>query len=435
MDEGIATFCRQEARAAIIGGVMPVVALAILLSAQASAGDVWRVGDLLVATNNGQYKFVRVTGSGGSATFQVVDTLNDGTSNFTAGCSFDSDLRPHAVGFARSHAPRLLERYQMNDIGVPHPVIVSTDTSSAGLAGLTGKSIALDAQGSIYVAHSAGTGEIDQYIPPAPGAPLVNGKLGFAPGTQFPVGANVDVAGSEWLDVTSVAAATPSQLNPYVGYTNSIYYTSAGPNIYLLSFLTNPSNSPLPTSPGTIQKLTINLLKFNPPKGFAYHGIKILADASGNPTGLVVAAGPKVVLFSVSGTTATLSTVYDYSKSSKNTNWESVSLEPNGGFWVTDRGNQNLAHFPVMFSAAGTFITAVPDTTLAVGTMIGTPSGICVDGSFSPGQPKLQPALTATLTPTTPPGPRWLRPSMCGAAANLSSSRKRIPTCCLRRSA
>jgi hypothetical protein len=57
-------------------------------------------------------------------------------------------------------------------------------------------------------------------------------------------------------------------------------------------------------------------------------------------------------------------------------------------------------HFPIVFSSNPTkFITAAPDTTLTLAT---TPFGVCVDGSFSPGQPKLQNVGTTTLTTATP---------------------------------
>jgi hypothetical protein len=369
------------------------------IAVNAQAADIFRVGDLLVAKNGGQYQFIRVTGSGAGATFRVIDTLNDGSPNNTAGCTFTPMFRPVTVSYAGGVAPSSVQRYQVSDVGTPHPVVVNTDTSVNG--GLSGKSVAMDAQGSVYVGHSAGNGEIDQYIQPGPGATQTSGFLSFNVGARFSVGANVDVAGSEWLDITSIAASAPNAGTPYVGYNNDLYYTSAGPNIFLLTFATNPSNSPIPSS-YNIQKILINLLNFNAPAGFAYHGIKILTDATGNPTGLIVAAGPKIVLFTLSPTgNATLSTVYDYSKKAKNApNWQSVALDTGTGFWATDQGNKGLAHFPIVFSSNPTkFITAGPDTALTLAT---TPFGVCVDGSFSPGQPKLQNVGTTTLTTATP---------------------------------
>jgi len=391
--------CTQTRR--VVSTVLLVLSL-LGIAGTAQAADVLRVGDLLVAKNGGQYQFIRVTGSGPGATFQVIDTLSDGSGNNTAGCTFTPMFRPVTVSYAAGVAPSSIERYQVNDVGTPHPVIVKTDTSANG--GVSGKSVAMDAQSSVYVGHSAGNGEIDQYIQPGPGASQTNGFLSFTPGARFSVGANVDVAGSEWLDITSIAATAPTAEMPYVGYNNDLYYTSAGPNIFLLTFATNPSNSqPLPPPSPNIQKLSINLLNFKVPAGFAYHGIKILTDANGNPTGLIVAAGPKLVLFTLSPiSSATLSTVYDYSKHVKNTpNWQSVAVDTAGtGFWATDQGNNNLAHFPIVFSGNPTkFISAVQDTTLALAT---TPFGVCIDGGFGPGQPKLQNVGTTTLTTATP---------------------------------
>jgi hypothetical protein len=392
------TTCTQACTAVRWTTVM--VMLVIGLALNSLAADVFRVGDLLVAQNNGQYQFIRVTGSGNTATFQVIDNLSDLTGNNTAGCTFTPMFRPVTVSYATGVAPSAIERYQVSDVGTAHPVIVSSDTSSTG--GLSGKSVAMDAQSSIYLAHSAGTGEIDQYIQPGPAATQTGGALSFGLGARFPIGANVDTAGSEWLDVTSIAATEPTVGMPYVGYNNDLYYTSAGLNVYLLTFTTNPQNSPPPSS-FNIQKLSINLLNFKIPAGFAYHGVKILSDASGNPTALIVAAGPKLVLLSLSSSTgATLSTVYDYSKKAKNaSNWQSVAVDTAGtGFWATDQGNKNLAHFPIVFSGnPNKFITSSPDTTLTLAT---TPFGVCMDGSFSPGQPKRQNVGTATLTTTAP---------------------------------
>jgi hypothetical protein len=388
--------CTQT-RSAVWMMILVLSLSGIVVNAQAA--DIFRVGDLLVSKNGGKYDFIRVTGSGPGATFQVIDTLDDGSGNNTAGCTFTPMFRPVTVSYGANVAPSSTERYQTSDVGTPHPVVVNTDTSVNG--GLSGKSVAMDAQSSIYVGHSAGNGEIDQYIQPGPGATQTNGFLSFNPRARFSVGANVDVAGSEWLDITSIAASAPTAGTPYVGYTNALYYTSGGPNIFLLTFATNPSNSQPPSSPN-IQKLVINLLNFNAPAGFAYHGIKILTDANSNPTGLIVAAGPKIVLFTLSPTgNATLSTVYDYSKKAKNApNWQSVALDTGTGFWATDQGNKGLAHFPIVFSSNPTkFITAGPDTTLTLAT---TPFGVCVDGSFGPGQPKLQNVGTTTLTTATP---------------------------------
>lgn len=391
-------YARTQSYPIALMGLLVLSFLGVTVSARAA--DVVRVGDLLVAKNGGQYQFIRVTGSGSGASFQVIDTLSDGSANKTAGCAFTPMFRPVTVSYGAGVAPSSIERYQSSDVGTPHPVVVSTDTSANG--GLSGKSVAMDAQSSIYVGHSTGNGEIDQYIQPGPGAAKTNGFLSFGLGARFSVGANVDVAGSEWLDVTSIAANAPTVGTPYVGYHNDLYYTSAGPNIYLLTFDTNPSNSPVPSS-FNIQKLSINLLNFKVPAGFAYHGIKILTDVNGNPTGLIVAAGPNVVLFTLSPAgNATLSTVYSYSKHVKNTpNWQSLAVDTVGtGFWAADQGNNNLAHFPIVFSGnPSKFITATPDTVLALST---TPFGVCVDGSFSPGQPKLQNVGTTTLTTTTP---------------------------------
>jgi len=389
---------------AVIGGVMPVVALSILLSARAGAQlDVSKVGDVFVAINNGKYQILRVTGSGSNASFQVVDTLNDSTGNTTAGCAFTPTFRPITTSFAAGVAPSLVERYRISNIGTTHTVVVSTDTSANG--GFSGKSVALDAQSSIYVGHSGGTGEIDQYIQPGPRAtkPGTSNFLTFTAGTKFLLNGNVDVAGSEWLDVTSVANGTPNgnglPASAYIGYSNDLYYTSGGLNIYLLAFVTSPSNSPLPPAT-TPSKLSINLLNFNPPNSFAYHGIKILADASGNPTGLIVAGGAKIVQFTLTSvSTAVLTTVYD-NKGGAAPNWQSVSLDTAGtGFWATDQANSKLAHFTIVTGGnPSKFITATPDTTLSLSA---TPSGVCVNGSFSPGQPKRRQPTPATVTLTT----------------------------------
>jgi len=391
---------RSKQPQANCGAWVTIVVFVLGMALNSQAADVFRVGDMLVAQNNGKYQLIRVVGSGNNATFQIIDTLTDASTNNTAGCAITPMFRPITVSYGTGVPPSTLERYQLSDVGTPHPVIVKTDTS--GLGGLAGKSVAMDAQSSIYLGHSMGTGEIDQYIQPGPGSTQTGGFLNFNLGTQFLLGANVDVAGSEWLDVTSIAVSTPTASTPYVGYNNDLYYTSGGLNIFLLTFVTNPSNTPPPVS-YNIQKLNINLLNFKLPAGFAYHGIKILADTNGNPTALIVAAGPKLVLYRLSAPgVATLSTVYDYSKKPKNTsNWQSVAVDTLGtGFWATDQANNDISHFPIVFSNnENKYITANSDTNL---TLASTPFGMCINGSFSPGQPKLQNVGTTTLTTAAP---------------------------------
>src|SRR5215467_7199803 len=142
--------CTQPFPAVWVATIIFIAGIAM----NSQAADVFRVGDVLVAQNNGQYQFIRVTGSGNKATFQIIDTLSDGTANNTAGCTFSPMFRPVAVSYAAGVAPSTIERYQVSDVGTAHPVVVSNDTSGTG--GFSGKSVAMDAQSSIYVGHSAG---------------------------------------------------------------------------------------------------------------------------------------------------------------------------------------------------------------------------------------------------------------------------------------
>src|SRR5262245_17806272 len=141
-----------------------LVALMAGFAIEAQGADVFRVGDILVGQNNGSYQFIRVTGSGSRATFNVLDSLSDGSANNTAGCTFSPMFRPITVSYTSGVAPSNLQRYQLSDVGTPHSVIVQSDTSGGG--GLSGKSVAMDAQSSVYIGHSGGDGEIDQYIQP-----------------------------------------------------------------------------------------------------------------------------------------------------------------------------------------------------------------------------------------------------------------------------
>src|SRR5215467_4889799 len=153
---------RTGGRSLVAGSLLILVSFMMGFSINAQGADVFRVGDILVGQNSGSYQFIRVTGSGSRATFNVLDTLSDGTANNTAGCTFSPMFRPVAVSYASGVAPSNLQRYQLSDVGTPHPVIVQSDTSGSG--GLAGKSVAMDAQSSVYIGHSGGDGEIDQYI-------------------------------------------------------------------------------------------------------------------------------------------------------------------------------------------------------------------------------------------------------------------------------
>lgn len=388
----------------LMGSFVRIMVVLFALGVCSEAGDVWRAGDVLVGINGGQFQILRPNGTGKSS-FTIVDTLTDSTSNSTAGCALDSTWRPHLTSFGTTSS--LLERVQIGDIGTSHPIVANVDTSTSG--GLGGKVVALDAQGFLYVGHSGGNGMINVYSPPAVGQKFSGVPLPFRPVTTIqPPQSNV----SEGLDISSVAQTTPNQANEHPNYTNYLYFTS-GLNIFVATFNLsfNPGLNTYQLTTPTIQLVTINYNGFNLPPGFAYHGIRIVADANNNPTSLVAAAGAKIVQLTLDTvSSAHLSVVYD--STGKKANWQVLTLDPCAGvagcttyaplgssFWAGDQANNRLVHFTMPTIPPSGFVTQGLDFFYGLST---TPNGVCEVGGIGAAQPRPN-AQTVTLL-NTPAG-------------------------------
>ena len=294
-----------------------VKAPAIPMGVSSVTSTTWNTGDVFVAVSGGCYKVYDNTGVFKE---QICDGL--GGLGITTGCAFN---------------PALTKLYTTNWLNAkvvvydntnPHAILNTIDAGVNSSGGLS-ESVVFASDGSFYVGHALGNGDIQKY----------NATDIYV--TSYDVA--TESAGSDWIDLSSDQA--------------TMFYTSEGVNVKRFNVSTNTQLADFGNTGG--QSFALRLL---PP-----------GDGTG---GLLVANTTSIKRLNGSG-----NVVQIYDATGENF-WFALNLDPNGtSFWSADNVTSNFYKFNIATGA----IEVGPINT---GTGSSTVFGLCVKGEITGGVPR-----------------------------------------------
>jgi hypothetical protein len=296
------------------------VALGLVRTAQpVQAATTWNVGDVFAGVGGGAYNVYDNNGV-------FKETINQGLSGFTTGCSFNPDLtKLYTTNFTNTKV------VVFNDPS-PHSVVQTINTITPG-ASASSESIVFAADGQFYVGHADGDRDVKRYNP--------SGVFQQA----YNVATEVGGRGSDWIDLAADQT--------------TLFYTSEGRRI--LRYNVSGAGTQLPdfaTLPGTVEMNRAFALRILPP-----------GDGSG---GLMVADTSNIKRLNGVGVVAQ---TYDALGEDA---WFSLSLDPNGtSFWAGDQVTNNFYRFNI---ATG----AVEVGPIQSG---GSLFGLCLKGEITAAEP------------------------------------------------
>lgn len=331
-------------------------ALLVMVLSMGARATEWQRGDVFAAVGNGQIQVYRLTTSGEISSYNLIETLTDGSGTvsgengsggkgFTGGCAFDSTSHPYTTNFSNANV------YKFSIPGL-HTVMRTIHASKGALGS---ESIVFDGQGNFFVGHADGTHVVDKFDPT--GAFL----------ESFAVA--VENRGSDWIELSPDG--------------NTLYYTSEGLLIKTFDLSTNTQGPDF----------------FNEIEGGPLYTVKILPPSFGDFAGDFLVANTSSILRLHVGDGVNIAQTYTVNGAVA---LFALGLDINGtSFWAGDLGTGNLYRINV----SSGLIEFGPIATGAIPNETNTASlgGICVNGAAGAAQP--QPVVqTITLTPTNNSG-------------------------------
>ncbi len=326
----------------------------------------WTVGDVFVASGNGNYQVWHSANPTNPSQnpYAQAQTISDGSIGATAGCAFDSAYRFFGTNFTNTKVDQYSIDATYGMAGTNGLVGQFTTGVTAGVVTSTlNESIAFDSQGSFFVGHAGGGKSLEKWT-----RALKQNSPVYLPyqltNSWTP---QVENSGVDWIDISSDG--------------KTIYYTSVGRKIF--TFTT------LDAQGAGVQGLFADLGQPGLPN-YALFALRLL------PNGDVLVADKKNIKRVASG--GSIVKTYDVSGQD---DWESLSLDPNGmSFWAGDATTHQFYRLNIATGAveAGPYTTG-PNASLG---------GICVEGGFSAAQinafpvpvPPAPTTKTFALTPT-----------------------------------
>jgi hypothetical protein len=340
-----------------------LLALCFVVVGVAAHATEWQRGDVIVGIGNGQYQVYRFTTNGEISSYNLIETITDGSgttsgehgiggNGYTAGCAFDSTSHLYTTNFSNTK----VYRFSIPD---PHTVSQTIDTNATAPGGHS-ESIVFDGSGNFYV------GNADYH--PNEGQAIV---LKYSPAgsllSTFTVA--TEDRGSDWTELSPDG--------------NTLYYTSEGTHIRVFDLVHSTQLSDIPSGEGSL------------PGSHAYE-FRLLPQSIGG--GFLVADTEQLIRVDAHG-----NVVQHYGISTEESTWFAVNLDSNvdlnqnpTSFWAAAFGTGNLYKFNIVTGA----IEAGPIATGAIGEdNTSSVGGICVNGAA--GAAQSQPFVqTVTLTPT-----------------------------------
>jgi hypothetical protein len=331
-------------------------ALFVMVLSMTARASEWQRGDVFVAIGNGQIQVYRLINNGDSSSYNLIETLTDGSGTvsgengsggkgFTAGCAFDSTSHLYTTNFSNAN----VYKFKIPD---PHKVVQNIHASAGALSS---ESMVFDGQGNLFVGHADGTHVVDKFDPT--GAFL----------QSFTVA--VENRGSDWTELSPDG--------------NTLYYTSEGVTIKTFNLSTNTQGPDF----------------FNEGEGGPLYTVRILPPSFGSFSGNFLVSNTSNILRLVTGDGVFVAQTYTVPGAVA---LFALGLDTNGtSFWAGDLGTGNLYRIDVasgLIEFGPIFTGAVPNAnnTASLG-------GICVNGVAGAAQP--QPVVqTITLTPNNNTG-------------------------------
>jgi hypothetical protein len=219
----------------------------------------WTVGDVFVATGNGNYQVWHIANpTAKNPVYTNIQPINDGLGGVTSGCAFDSAYRFFGTNFTNT----IVDQYS-----------IDATYGLAGTNGLVGKfatgggtstlneSIAFDGQGNFFVGHEGGSKALEKWTRTALNA---NPPVSYGPyqltNSWTPPQLQLENSGVDWLDVAQDG--------------HTIFYTSKGRKIFMFDTTA--------ATPQAVVYADLSLLGGNVSKGKLF-AIRVVPSAGAVP--------------------------------------------------------------------------------------------------------------------------------------------------------